>query len=273
MLKSDIRLLEVTKDMEDNQHIKKITLPKKTYAFLKKDIKTYGVDTLVIVKKGFKQTKKVEAYLEKYTKTKYKKAKETKKVSKSNIKIKIPKKTLVDYTKEYGNNALIRINYINRNLAKFENKRLLTKLSGVHKLVNKLHYINDKKHWKKDNFWAVPLQFTGTGLGDSEDFALMKFLFLVKLGINPKDLKLIQLDKSLDTKDKNKENIALAYYHKGKKIPIVMEYSSTNKKIYKAKEDLKYKVLKRSINRKLNKIFTKNFSIKDVNKILGIPVK
>jgi TRAP transporter TAXI family solute receptor len=270
MLKSKIRLLEVTKDMKDNQHIKKITLSKKTYKFLKKDVKTYGIDTLVIVKKGFKYTKKVKAYLSKFNKKAYK---HIKKVRKLSSMIKIPKNTLVAYTKKYGNNALIRINYLNKKLSKLNDGSVYEKLAGVHNLVNKLHYIDEKKHWRKDNYWAVPLQFTGTGLGDSEDFALMKFLFLVKLGIEPSALKLIKLNKNLEVKDKNKENIALAYFHKNSKEPIIMEYSRANKKIYKAKKDIKYKILTKSINRKLNKIFTKNFSIKDVNKILGIPVK
>jgi hypothetical protein len=178
--------------------------------------------------------------------------------------------TLKKYNKTYGNQALLRLDYFNTNLQKLDTVPVVNKIVGVHSIVNQLNYLSDTQHWKKDNYWSNPLEFIGTGYGDSEEYALMKYLFLVKLGIDPNKLKFISIDTPLavSKEEISKENIALAYFHNDGVPPIIIESKVGSKDIYKYKNQFSYEVIRQSHNKIWDKVFSPSFSKKDMDEII-----
>jgi len=262
----NIKLIGREYILNNNKHIKDLTLTKKTYNFLDDNLGVYGVDTVIITKKGFKDIKKIAKFLNiKNFKLKENKAKK----SKSKL-LSIPKEKLEIFTKRYGNRSILKLKYYNVHIEKLKNKKLSTQLNKVNELVNKVHFITDRKHWKKDNYWSTPLEFFGTGYGDTEEFAMIKALFLIKLGVNKDKLKLIKKNTHIKVKGKKySEHISLAYFHKENSDPIILDYTKDIARIYKYKNQFKYKIIKKANNTKWNKFFKKNLSSDDVNNLFS----
>ncbi len=256
----NLRLLEVTKPMKNNPNIHTVTLPKTTYIFLKKDLKTYGIKSFIIGKKDSNNLNELTNI-----------AKKTDLKSSYLYMIPLDSDTLITYNRRYGNKATFRLDFLNNNLEKIASQKILNKLIKVNDLVNKIHFLSDKTHWKKNNYWSTPIEFIGTGCGDSEEFALLKYLFLVKLGISPKQLKLISLNKPLKiSKDETiKEHIALAYFHKIDQAPVILESKYGRNKIYKYKNQFQYTILKNPENKNWDRIFKNNIVEQDIDNILS----
>lgn len=250
--KKHIRLLSVDRKV-DNKHIQVVKLPKLIYDFVKKDTNTYGVSSYIVTQKNSKSSDKTVTYTE-----------EEKLLT-------IPPAVLKKYNTRYGNRALHKLVYYNDKLADLQNETTLVKLIKVNDIVNKNRYIKDKRHWKKNDYWSKPLQFLGTALGDSEEFALTKFMFLVKLGLDPNKFKFLDLEKPVKLKyDKpDKQNIVLAYYHNDSSPAIILENRLNTEKIYLLKDDMKYKELTGAKNKIYRKVFREDFTEKDIDFIVS----
>ncbi|XPV69686.1 MAG: TAXI family TRAP transporter solute-binding subunit [Halarcobacter sp.] len=265
----NLRLLESNIPIKDNPDIKIDTLSKKDYAFLDKDIKTYSVNTIVIVKKNSSELENIRNYLL----SKGIKPKDNKKIQKNILKtgttIKLPRKTLDLYTRRYGNRALFRFNYINKYLDKINAlPKPANKLRATNLLVNKIYFLEDKVHWNKNNYWATPLEFIGTGAGDTEEFALLKLLILSKLGFDNTKFKIIKKNTSLKIKNKKiNENIVLAYYFDKTKPPIIFDYKPNSPKINLYKGDYKFTPINKIENPIWKKALLSKLSEKDINDI------
>ena len=261
----NIKLLDVTKKITNNSYIQKTVVKKGNYRFLDKDLHTYKVNSLVITKKGFKDIKKVAKYFN-ISPT------NNKLTSKSNSHsvFDIPKNVLTKYTNVYGNRALVRMNFIDTHLESLKKEKTLTQLKEVNEIVNRLQYDTDLNVWKNKDVWTTPLQSLGTGLVDIEEYALIKYLFLTQIGIDPKKLKLIQKDKSFKFKgENNNKNITLAYFHKKNKPPVILDYTKSKKHIYKYKNQFKYNYVEKSNSKAWEKIFKDNFNHKDAEIIMS----
>jgi len=108
---------------------------------------------------------------------------------------------------------------------KAKNEKILTKLKLVNDYFNKFKYKSDLENWKKEDYWASPLEFMTLKTGDCEDYAIAKFFTLKRLGIKEKKLSLIytKLAKT------NQSHIVLAYSHKANFVPIILD--NINKKL------------------------------------------
>lgn len=69
-----------------------------------------------------------------------------------------------------------------QNLTAFRGMPLDEMASGVNDLMNRVHYIGDKKNWGKSDYWETPIEFLSYG-GDCEDFAIAKYTSLRALGV------------------------------------------------------------------------------------------
>ena len=256
----NLKLLEVNKKITNNKHIHTTTLSKSTYTFLHNDIKTYAIKSLIIGKKDSNDLDKLKSM-----------AKNTDLQSNYFYMISLNSETLIAYNRKYGNKAIVRLDFINNNLEQLVKKDNVYKLVKVHELVNNLHFLSDNKHWKKNNYWSTPLEFIGTGYGDSEEYALLKYLFLVKLGISPNKLKIISMGKPLkiSKNEISEENIALAYFYKQNLPPLILESKYGNKKIYKYSNNFKYSIINKAENQTWNKVLQKNITKKDINTIIS----
>jgi predicted transglutaminase-like cysteine proteinase len=57
------------------------------------------------------------------------------------------------------------------------------KLKLVNDFMNRTPFVEDIIHWKKEDYWATPIEFLETNGGDCEDFAIAKYFTLRALGI------------------------------------------------------------------------------------------
>lgn len=176
--------------------------------------------------------------------------------------------TMDSFKKKYGKDALRRLIYINDAIKSLDGASTYKKISTIDKLVNRIHFIPDIKHWKKENYWATPLETIGTNYGDTEDMSLLKYVLMVKVGINPRDLQLIKKEiPYVKNNKKYDENLSLFYFTKKHIYPFVIDYKFRGGKIYKYSNQFKYKYVKASPNKHWNVIFNKNIKSSDVENI------
>jgi len=85
-------------------------------------------------------------------------------------------------------------------------------IHAVNRFVNKFRYRTDDRIYGRTDYWATPRQFFAYG-GDCEDFAIVKYLTLKKLGWRMSRLRLVVL---IDRR-KRQAHAVLAVYHRGKR--------------------------------------------------------
>jgi len=205
---------------------------------------------------------------QKYYKNKYLK-KDTKSEKEKELIFLVSQKTKKDFTKKYGRDALKRLNYFDESIRNLKNESVYKKLKTIDNLVNRIHFMPDDRHWKKKNYWATPLETIGTNYGDTEDISLLKYVLLVKVGLNPRDIQLIKKDIPFKRRHKKyEENISLFYFTKKDINPLVIDYNFRQGKIYKYAEQFKYKVIKQAPNKIWQNVFAKNFSTHSINNII-----
>jgi len=269
----NFRMIEIFEKKDKNEYLKNIILPRKTYKFLDYDTQAYSVDTMLIIKKGSREKGRIQEYLE----TLGNEASVNEEieidntVSQENSSFSIDQDTIKTFTKRYGNGALVRLNYLNKKIQLLKHETLTTQLSEINKIINKLNYSSDRKHWKKENYWATPLETLGTGCADKEDIALLKYILLMKVGLNPNNIQIIQ-KRDLNNKNAEieEEDISLLYFQKPNDNPIVLDYTKTNENIYKYKNQFEYKVIKKAHNKLWDKLFSSDINNNDIDNIISI---
>ena len=75
-------------------------------------------------------------------------------------------------------------------LQSLQGKTQREQLKAVNRFVNDQDYVGDKTNYGRDDYWALPGQLMANG-GDCEDFAIMKFFSLRKLGWPAEALRLV----------------------------------------------------------------------------------
>ncbi len=78
-------------------------------------------------------------------------------------------------------------NYKSR-ISSFENLSKLKQLSYINDTFNQIPYKADVLNYKKKDYWATPLEFLNTGSGDCEDYVIIKYFSLLKLGFNKNNM-------------------------------------------------------------------------------------
>lgn len=136
--------------------------------------------------------------------------------------------------KKYGFNARKRVLLWDEMIESSKDKDILVKLKNVNNFFNQIHYIADLDHWRKEDYWASPLEFLATGAGDSEDYAIAKYNSLIKLGIPKHKLKIIFV-KNLKH---NQEHILLAYFHNKNTNPVILDNIDKKLSLAKKREDI-----------------------------------
>lgn len=270
----NFRMIEVVDEGNKNEYLKSVTLPQETYKFLDYDTRTYAIDTIVIVKKGSREKARIKDYLSTLSTAV---VNNDDFVANDEIKEKvkqtftIQKEIIEQFAKRYGNAALVRLNYLDRALKRLQTKSLTEQLAKVNTLVNKLNYATDRQHWKQENYWATPLETLGTSYTDTEDAALLKYLLLVKLGLNPNNIQLIEKKTSYNSKDfLSSENVSLLYFPDLSKDPIVLDYSQESLLPYRYEKQFKYAIIKKAENPLWNKLFESDMTNQDVDDIMMV---
>ncbi|MFA9373399.1 MAG: transglutaminase-like cysteine peptidase [Poseidonibacter sp.] len=160
-----------------------------------------------------------------------------------------------DIHKKYGFNAKKRVLLWDEMIESSKDKDILIKLKNVNNFFNQIHYIVDLEHWRKEDYSASLLEFLGTGAGDSEDYAIAKYISLVKLGIPKHKLKIIFVKDISENPKDDHEHILLAYYHNKNSNPIMLDSIHKELSLAKKRDDI-YPIYKDE--------FTNNFSNKAI---------
>ncbi len=135
------------------------------------------------------------------------------------VEFTLPETLLNEVSQEYGEFARRRLvswqQLIRENGALSEYE----KLEKVNAFFNRLQFVDDIIHWKKNDYWATPVEFLATDGGDCEDFALAKYFTLKALGVEESKLNLTYV-KAIRY---NQAHMVLTYYAKPDQIPLVLD--------------------------------------------------
>lgn len=69
----------------------------------------------------------------------------------------------------------------------------MRQLDAVHRLFNRILYVEDPQNWGVPDYWATPLEFI-TRDGDCEDYAIAKYVSLRELGFQPSQMRILVLN-------------------------------------------------------------------------------
>ncbi|MGB0989987.1 transglutaminase [Arcobacter sp. CECT 8989] len=151
----------------------------------------------------------------------------------------ISSKKLDAITKKYGNKAAQRVQLWDKVIEKAKNEDILYQLKYVNDFFNKVKYKRDSAHWKKNDYWASPFEFLGTGAGDCEDYAIAKYFTLRQLGVPDEKLRITYVKLKQRGTKYEQAHMVLTYYHKPTSTPIVLDNVNKKLKLATKRPDLR----------------------------------
>ncbi len=86
---------------------------------------------------------------------------------------------------------------------------------------NSIREAEDSIAWRREDYWATPLETLGRGMGDCEDFVIGKYFSLVHLGVPPEKLRLIYVRAQLNSK--SVAHMVLGYYDTPHSEPLILD--------------------------------------------------
>ena len=95
----------------------------------------------------------------------------------------------------------------------------IEKLKAVNSFFNQLEYGDDATVWGEKDYWSVPEEFLGKGVGDCEDFALSKYCTLLAMGVEEGTLYLSCVTKMPD----KVKHMVLCYSPEDDSDPLVLD--------------------------------------------------
>jgi predicted transglutaminase-like cysteine proteinase len=119
----------------------------------------------------------------------------------------------------FGIEASKRVRDWQEVIADNKNSSSADQLYEVNHFFNRLEFVDDLKHWNKNDYWATPVEFLSTNGGDCEDFSIAKYFSLRAMGVPAEKLRLMYV-KALRY---NMAHMVLAYYETPKSIPLVLD--------------------------------------------------
>ncbi len=108
-----------------------------------------------------------------------------------------------------------------------ENQRPPTEqIKLVNQFFNKnLRYTEDLVLWKKSDYWATPLETLGVRAGDCDDYAIAKYLTLLRMGMPTENLRLIYVRAQVGGAQSKifQAHMVLGYYPQPNAVPLIMD--------------------------------------------------
>jgi len=101
----------------------------------------------------------------------------------------------------------------------YRDARPAEQMKAVNDFFNQLLFTDDTVVWRKEDYWATPVEFLGEGAGDCEDFTIAKYYTLVEMGFPAKKLRLMYV-KAVTL---NQHHMVLTYYKRRGAQPLVMD--------------------------------------------------
>ncbi len=142
----------------------------------------------------------------------------------------IPEKVMKKAERKYSGMVVSRYLSYNKMLRQAEHLNLNNKLDLVNEFFNNISYQSDITNWKRDDYWATPLEFLARNKGDSEDYVIAKYFALVTLKVDPKKLYFTYVNS---TKFKQ-PHMVLSYFETPESDPVILD--NINPKLMKASQ-------------------------------------
>jgi hypothetical protein len=108
-------------------------------------------------------------------------------------------------------------------------------LKEVNLYLNQLLPQHDKITRKKEDYWATPKEFLISGFGDCEDYAIIKYFSLLRLGFDEKKLFMTVVK----VKHSRGRHMVLSYFRDKKKYPLILDNLSFRMLPLNKRTDLK----------------------------------
>ena len=95
-------------------------------------------------------------------------------------------------------------------------------------------FINDIDLWKKEDYWATPLEFLSIGAGDCEDYSIAKYFTLKQLGVSEEKLRITYV-KAVNI---GQAHMVLTYFETKRSVPLVLDNLDIDIKPASKRKDL-----------------------------------
>ncbi|MGB5644745.1 MAG: transglutaminase-like cysteine peptidase, partial [Gammaproteobacteria bacterium] len=122
-------------------------------------------------------------------------------------------------SQQYSIQASRRGEALNRLLEQLADKDVSQKLTEVNRFFNQFVYMDDKKLWGQQDYWATPEEFIGSNGGDCEDYVIAKYYVLRSLGVADENLYLTYV-KAIS---ENRAHMVLSYFETPKSTPLILD--------------------------------------------------
>lgn len=100
-----------------------------------------------------------------------------------------------------------------------KNKNEKNKLVLVNNFINQVEFKDDRAHWKREDYWATPIETIASNGGDCEDFSLAKYFTLFELGVAQQCLRMTYV-KAMPS---NIPHMVLTYQCRRRHHPLVLD--------------------------------------------------
>lgn len=92
-------------------------------------------------------------------------------------------------------------------------------LRKTNEFFNQIPYFNDIVHWRREDYWATPVESLSSFGADCEDYSIAKYLSLKDLGIPIERLRITYVR----AKDLGESHMVLAYYPTPDADPLILD--------------------------------------------------
>ena len=133
--------------------------------------------------------------------------------------VQIAPEVIAGIAKEYGASATLRIDQWQRMMEFAHDLEEDVKLKMVNDFFNRLSFVEDRRNWGVDDYWATPLEFLAKNAGDCEDFSIAKYFTLVAIGV-PEDRLRMTYVTVLGV---NQSHMVLTYFMSPRATPLVLD--------------------------------------------------
>ena len=134
-----------------------------------------------------------------------------------------------------GNTAKNRVLDYTKNVNSFKKLPKQKQLVQVNDYLNQLPHQADIVNHNKIDYWETPKEFLTCGFGDCEDYAIIKYFTLLKLGFSKKKLFITTVFEKFT----GQHHMVLSYFETKNKPPLVLDNLSYKILDLKVREDLK----------------------------------
>jgi predicted transglutaminase-like cysteine proteinase len=148
---------------------------------------------------------------------------------------KFEKSELDHIVKSYGLRAKYRVVDYEKHMQEFEYYSKQKQLLKVNLYLNQLLPQYDDVTKKQEDYWSTPKEFLKIGYGDCEDYAIIKYFSLIRLGFD-KDMLFLT---TVYEKYMGGYHMVLSYFKDDNRPPLVLDNLSFRVLDIKKRKDLK----------------------------------